>query len=305
MKKRVLLQIPEGLITKALEIAEELQNKGYEVIISAEPCYGACDLREREARALGCEKIIHYAHSKFIESKIPVEYIELREKFEISEEIREELKKIKESVVCIVASLQFVDALNALKQELEKLGKKVFLGEGKKNGKILYPGQILGCDYSQALCFDELTECYLVLSSGRFHAKGLAMKTEKPVYLLNVEKRCVEKIYAYDFIKQKILAQEKAREANVIAIAISVKPGQMKLELAEKVKQLAENIGKKTFLVMVDELKPEKFMYLGVECIINTACPRVAIEERGNYKIPILNADEFFEMVKRNENDNA
>ena len=46
--KSVLLQLPEGLKVHAVEIAEAIQNEGIRTVVSAEPCYGACDLPDGE-----------------------------------------------------------------------------------------------------------------------------------------------------------------------------------------------------------------------------------------------------------------
>ena len=294
---RILLQYPEGLRTKAIEIAKKLEKEGNLVFISIEPCYGACDLRINEAKMLKCDKIIHLGHTRFLKTEIPVDYIELKESFEMEDSLKE-LEKIEFEKVGILASLQFIDFIPKVKEYLEKIGKKAILGKGKNNEKFLYPGQILGCDYSQAFEIEKLVECFLVISSGKFHAIGLAMKTEKPVYLLDVEKRKVEKIDASEFIKRKIIAQELAKDCKRIGILVSTKPGQFKPELAEKLKKKIEALGKEAYILVADEIKPEKIEYLSIDCIVNTACPRIAIEERALYKIPFLNRDEFEEILK-------
>ena len=62
---KILLQFPEGLKQKAVEIAKKYEKKGDVVFLSAAPCYGACDLALDEARAIGAKKIIHFGHSPF------------------------------------------------------------------------------------------------------------------------------------------------------------------------------------------------------------------------------------------------
>ncbi|HUK38907.1 MAG TPA: diphthamide synthesis protein, partial [Methanomicrobiales archaeon] len=42
--RRVALQFPEGLKRGAPEMALALRAAGFEVIVSGDPCYGACDL---------------------------------------------------------------------------------------------------------------------------------------------------------------------------------------------------------------------------------------------------------------------
>ncbi len=295
---RILLQYPEGLRKKAFELAEKLEKEGNEVFLCIEPCYGACDIREREAKLLGCEKIIHLAHTRFMKTEIPVEYVEMRENPENFEINFKELEKIEFEKIGIVATLQFLDFIPLFEKELEKLGKKVFVGKGRDNGKFLYPGQVLGCDFSQALEIESEVECFLLISSGKFHGVGLATKTSKPVYVFDAEKNKVIEIDRKEFEKTRILARTLAEQAKVVGIYVSVKPGQFNPEIARKIKNLAENKGKKAFLLLSDELKPEKVEYLGIECIINTACPRL-VDEQALYKIPIVNWDEFLKILKK------
>ena len=42
--KKVALQFPEGLKRRAAGIAADLKAAGFDVIVSGDPCYGACDL---------------------------------------------------------------------------------------------------------------------------------------------------------------------------------------------------------------------------------------------------------------------
>ncbi|MFH1229712.1 MAG: diphthamide synthesis protein, partial [Candidatus Aenigmatarchaeota archaeon] len=79
-----LLQVPDGMKRKALKIADEIGD----VIIDCESCYGACDIATNEAKSLGCDKLIHYGHSKFVDTDMPVEYREAREKIDITKMIK-------------------------------------------------------------------------------------------------------------------------------------------------------------------------------------------------------------------------
>ena len=42
--KRVALQFPEGLKRRSVQIVASLKSDGFDVILSGDPCYGACDL---------------------------------------------------------------------------------------------------------------------------------------------------------------------------------------------------------------------------------------------------------------------
>jgi len=281
-----ILQVPDGLKRKALKIADELGD----VLIGCESCFGACDLAIQEAKVLGCDKIIHYGHSKIFDTDIPVEYVELREDYDPTPVLEKDLDKIKEEKIGLISSLQFLDSLENAKKFLEKKGKIVKIGKGR-----LYQGQILGCDVLSAKIIEKEVEAFLYIGSGKFHPLGIALKTEKPVYVLDVEKREITdlKEIKEKFLKQKYAAIALAKDAKRFGILVSVKLGQLNLELAKEIKKKLEEKGKKAYILVFNEIKPEKLEGLELDCYINTACPRITIENRTEFKKPILNTDEI------------
>jgi 2-(3-amino-3-carboxypropyl)histidine synthase len=279
-----ILQIPDGLKTKAIKIADELGD----VIIDCESCYGACDLAINEAKDLGCDGIIHYGHSKLIDSDVPVEYVEMREDYNPIPVLEKNIDKIKGEKIGLVSTIQFLDSLEAAKEFLEKNGKSVKIGKGNLN-----PGQVLGCDVSSAKSIQNEVDSFLFIGSGKFHALGVALAIGKPVFVLDVEKNDIYELDKKDFEKQKYAAIALAKNAKKFGILVSVKPGQLNLELAKKIKNNLEQKGKKAYILVFNEIKPEKLLGLDLDCYINTACLRITIENRTEFKKPILNPDEL------------
>lgn len=294
------MQVPEGLKSKALSIAQELEKAGNEVLISCEPCYGACDLRDSEAKRLGCNKIIHYGHSKFVDSEIPAEYAEIKSEGKIA--IPEnEIKKLGGfQKIGLVSTLQFVDSLPQIKKQLEKIWKEVFIG--KPGNKNLYDGQILGCNTGAAKSIEKKVDCFLYIGSGKFHSLGVALATKKPVLVFDTEKNRIDKIETEKFLRQRLATIELARDAKNFGILVSSKPGQMNLKAAEEMKKIINESGRSAYILIMDEIKPEKIDYVGgesggIDAYINTACPRIGIEDRTSFKKPILNLDEAEEIL--------
>ena len=77
--KRVLLQFPEGLKPDAPKLAKIIEKCGALAIISADPCYGGCDIAVSEAEGLGVDLIVHFGHAKMVKHE-PVHtiYVEAR-----------------------------------------------------------------------------------------------------------------------------------------------------------------------------------------------------------------------------------
>ena len=89
---RVLLQMPEGLKPDAPRIVEIIEKQGALSIISADPCYGACDIAVNEAQSLGVDLIVHFGHAKLVlQEKIPTIYIEARATVAVKEAVEKSL----------------------------------------------------------------------------------------------------------------------------------------------------------------------------------------------------------------------
>ncbi len=291
--KKLLIQIPEGLKTRVLDIASELEAMGTEAIIYCEPCFGACDLRDNEARMLGCDLILHIGHSGMnLKTKTPVIYEEYRTDFNPLPILRRHLGRLKQyKNICLVTSLQYISALEKAGQFLEANGKRIYL---KKPKSARYPGQVLGCDYSAALPLEKDVDCFLFICSGRFHALGLAVKTNKPVLLLDIETGRFESMENERERAERIRFAriEKAKSCKNFGILVSTKPGQLNLRQAERAKSMLEKKGKNAWILAFDEIKPEKIMGMKLECLVNFACPRIW-EDSELFKITVLNPEDI------------
>ncbi len=296
---RILLQVPGGLKRKALQLADEL---GGDVVISGENCFGACDIRPADAEALKCDKIVHYGHSvymhpKTLKTKVPVEYREHREKIDAIPIIQKNFSMLEKfDSIGLVASVQFLDSLELAKTFLEAKGKKVSIGKGILTA---YPGQILGCDTIAATKIEDSADCFLAISSGIFHPLGLALKTDKPFFVVDVEYGTMKEIKSSrdKFLRQRYAAIALAKDAKTVGILVSVKPGQENIAFAEKLRERMIKDGKKAYILAFDEITASKLEGIPIDLYVNTACPRIAIEDRESFKKPIINIDEMNEAL--------
>jgi 2-(3-amino-3-carboxypropyl)histidine synthase len=285
--KRILLQLPEGLKTKAIQILDGIEAAGIAVILSGDACYGACDLRINEACTAKCDLIVHVGHNKFyrdIKSDIPVLYFPWKMQFTIDKKLPKQMNQIAEKRIGLLSSIQYIDYLDEFSRVLKDAGKKPVMG-----------GQILGCYAQNADKIKDDVDCFLFAGTGRFHPLGLSF-LHKKTYFYDLEKNMIEDLSKEMMIEEKkrMARIEKARDANIFAILVSSKHGQFDLVAAEKVKKALEGKHKKAFIVIMDEIRDEKLLGLGVDCFINTACPRIAGDK---FSKAILNAKDVEEII--------
>ncbi|RLI85114.1 MAG: diphthamide biosynthesis enzyme Dph2, partial [Archaeoglobales archaeon] len=138
--KIVGVQLPNGLKYWSSEIAEKIENDGFEVILSASPTFGACDVDISLLQDV--DVLLHFAHEPIFELD-KVIYVPYRVDFD---EKAVKRLDIEESKIALIATAQYAWKLEKVKAVLEAEGYKVELKKGSKRVKL--PGQVLGCNYS-------------------------------------------------------------------------------------------------------------------------------------------------------------
>lgn len=291
--KKIALQFPEGLKEKAIELAETIESKTNTLVfISSDPCYGACDLADREMKDLGVEALFHFGHSPIIKKPdIPTYYIDINIDFDVISLFDENLDLLPKKIG-LITTIQHLHLLKKVKEFLEYRDFEVFIGKPLK--RAMYEGQVLGCDFSSARAIASLVDCFAFIGSGDFHAIGVALATKKRVLVFDITREVrdvqqkVEKI-----LKQRYAIIARAMEADSFGILIGEKKGQQRLSLALKIKEKIVKNGKKAFLLTIREITPENLYYIGIDAFVNTACPRVAIDDIAKFKKPMLNPKEL------------
>jgi len=91
---------------------------------------------------------------------------------------------------------------------------------------------------------------------------------------------------------------EKARQANNFGIIISTKPGQSNPTIALNIQRRLEENGKKAVLLYADEIIPERLLdFTYVEAFVDTACPRLALDDPERFSKPIVSRDEIMVVM--------
>jgi 2-(3-amino-3-carboxypropyl)histidine synthase len=284
------LQFPDGLRDNATVIADEISSKTNCLpLISSDPCYGACDLTDEKMKKAGAKALFHFGHSRIpMKTSIPVYYIECRSDADPTPLIEQHLDELPKRVG-LVTSVQHIHTLEAVKNFLEEKGFKTHIGPPK--GRAKYPGQILGCSFSSASSICELVDVFMYIGSGNFHPLGVALSTGKKTIVVDVLLGEVRDITALKdkMLKQRYAKVVKALEGVTFGIIVGEKRGQMRETLAMEIKRKLESRGKKAYLIYLEEITPENLMsFRKLDVLVNTACPRIAVEDALRFKQPML-----------------
>ncbi|MEM3700431.1 MAG: diphthamide biosynthesis enzyme Dph2 [Candidatus Bathyarchaeia archaeon] len=297
--KRVLIQLPEGLKPEAPYLSKIVEKAGALPIVSADPCYGACDLAAADAEALGVDLIVHYGHSKMLKyEKVPTVYIEARATLNVEDVVEKSLPMLEKwRKIGLTTTVQHVQTFDVVREMLLRAGKVVAIGDA---GRLNYAGQVVGCDYSNAKSIADGVEAFLFIGGGRFHALGVALSTSKPTIAADPYEKRVFSVNedAEKIVKQRWACIQEAEKAKSFAVLVGLKPGQRRLEEAFMIKRKLEDKGKTVCLLTAKEICPEALMeFPSVDVFVNTACPRVSIDDSTRFKKPLLTINEALVVV--------
>lgn len=286
--KKVLVQLAEGIKQNAPEISEWIEDLGIEVIFSGETCWGGCSIGIQEADALGVDLIVHFGHAEFIKVDFPVLYMEVRDKLDLNPLLEQSLKSIEPyNVIGLSYSIQHRHDIDNIKKFYEANGKTVLIS--KKMGTAAYEGHITGCEYRGLKAIQNEVEAFVIIGN-QFHSMGAALALEKPVILLDVYNNDVRSMAELKdkILKQRAISIEKLREAKNVGIIIEIKPGQKFGSPKYLLEKLREK-GKTAIVITMNELTPDKIMnFYNIDCFIELACPRIALDDFAKYHKPIV-----------------
>lgn len=300
--RRVLVQLPEGLKPEASKIASIIEETGATAVISADPCYGACDLAIHEAEALSADLIIHYGHSEppIKTSRIPILYVEARANIGIEDVIKDAIKYLEPwDSIGLATTVQHAYKLNEAEIILREAGKKVYVGH---ESGLKYPGQVLGCDYRNVKVISDVVDAFLFIGGGIFHAVGVFLATMKPTIAADPFEDKAQRVddYARRIIAGRWANISEASKARRWGVIVGLKSGQMNIESALKIKSELEDAGKEAILLAMREITPDMLMeFPSIEAYVNTACPRISFYELRKFSRPVLTPREMYVALGR------
>ena len=290
--KKIALQFPEGLLLFATTISDILSRfcAGIETIIMGDVTYGACCVDDYTARALGCDMLVHYAHSCLIPvdvTKIKTLYVFVDISIDTTHLVATLERNFKSGdTIAMVGTIQFNATIHTVKSVLESVGFKVLIPQIAPLSK----GEILGCT-SPRLSNDS-ADIILYLGDGRFHLESAMIHNPLlPAYRYDpYSRKLTRETYdheeMHDLRRQAISSAKKARKWGLILGSLGRQGNPHTMTMIENI--LNER-GISFVNILLSEIFPGKLALLeDVDCWVQIACPRLSIDWGYAFPKPLL-----------------
>ncbi|MEF8975514.1 MAG: diphthamide biosynthesis enzyme Dph2 [Halapricum sp.] len=284
------LQFPEGLKRRGPAVTDDLREAlpdDVSVMLSGQPCYGACDLDTYLMRRT--DVFVHFGHSPMKESEkiIYVPLFSNTDVFPIMEVAHEEelIPAEEDEDVGLVTTAQHMNKFEEMREWLVERGYTVHTRRGDE--RLTHEGQVLGCNYASA---DVDADQILYVGGGKFHPLGLAMEhPDKKVVIADPVNNSIDVADTEKFMKQRYAAVHKAMDADEWGIIFSTKIGQGRWETAQSIVEDNDD----AYLITMDEVTPDRLTNFGLDAYVNTACPRITTDDGPQFKQPMLTPQEY------------
>ncbi len=308
--RKVLIQIPDGLKKPFYSVLDFLKGKygSTEFIISSDPAYGACFLAENEAQNLNVDFLVHVGHTEYYKPAFSnVVYVNAYSTLKPSIETLKALASYIKDRGIVNVGLSYViqhkPIIHYVKSVLEGEGLRVFIGE--KAGYVKYDGQVIGCDYSTALKVNNSVDVHVIVCGGYFHAIGLGLATMKPVIKLDPYTNSFEDLTktVKRYLSIRYAKIMETLDAKKYGIVVGARKGQYRSELAKLLSKLIKSKGLEYEVFSADILTASVLRNIDrsdIDAYIVTSCPRLPIDDLGEFEKPVLTPGEAIMVLTGN-----
>ncbi|AKT35469.1 diphthamide biosynthesis enzyme Dph1/Dph2 domain [Pyrobaculum sp. WP30] len=274
-----LIEAPPGFKWVAVEIAEKTG-----AAVSGRPVWGSCDVRLDPAY----RRIFHLGHG------VPpnIAHLLQRNLGAAVERLDTDLYRLRREDV----EVYFIPVYYKPPPQLPKPAEE---------GKIYFPvpyrkiAEKLHAETGLPLAKEPITGCWVgeppgpvayVAATGLFYPLTIKFfYPEAKVYQIDPFRGEVRDVEP-DFARlMKLKARAHLATPRRVAVLLTTKPGQRQDEKARNLATMGMTV------VVLDEASPDYIDDLQFDLVINTACPRIGIDDLDRVKTPILNYHEYKE----------
>jgi 2-(3-amino-3-carboxypropyl)histidine synthase len=296
---RIVLQVPAGLVRNAGELARRLRDEvGVPVDLASRACFGACDPPTAdEAPRADLAVVLGHAPIPNVPSVRTTFFVEMREPSGDVSALAEAVRAAgMPRRLGLVASVQHLDLLGPLDSALRERGYVPRVGRGDR--RLAYPGQALGCNYTGAEELGQDVDAFLFVGTGRFHPLGLALAVERPVWSIDPLRGELEPpVDRASLVRRRQLLVASVRDARRWGILVSTFAGQNRSPTALALQAKALAHGRQAEILLSQRVDPADLLGRDVDAFVNTACPRIALDDSANYPKPVLTPPEFLMVL--------
>lgn len=268
-----------------------------DVIVLAEPTYGACCIDDFAASALSADLLIHYGHSCLFpvpSSRLPVLYVFVDIQIDAARIVAAIKSNFPSTIkLAMAGTVQFISAVHLAKSELASDGYDIVIPQAKP----LSAGEVLGCT-APTIPNSKGVETAVFVADGRFHLEAFMIANPRIKTFRFDPFLGVLILEEYDHKGMKKARKEAiltARKAKNWGIVLGTLGRQGSTRVLDRIVGMMEERGMDYTVILMSEISPARIELFGdsIDAWVQIACPRLSIDWGEGFVKPVLTTFEF------------
>ncbi|XP_026492728.2 2-(3-amino-3-carboxypropyl)histidine synthase subunit 2 [Vanessa tameamea] len=293
---KVCLQFPDDLLNVSAAIYEEIKTRtNIDLYILGDTSYASCCVDSVAVMHVKGDAVIHYGHSCFTKSNIPV-YIVLPKtelNFDVTEKLLLENFKLDEPIqLCLFYDAEYEHSKDKIAkfwfQEYPQ-SYLAFVQIEESDKRIL--GRIIKNKKDEDVSVEFLKDCICIHIGSRgqtlfnFTVSIPALKW----YLLEPGNNRVDILEETVWFKRRRFLVEKCKDANVIGILVCKLAGDQTKDIISRMKKICKVNGKKSYIISVGKPNVAKLAnFPEIDIYVMIACPENDLYNNRDFYKPIV-----------------
>ncbi|XP_030029165.2 2-(3-amino-3-carboxypropyl)histidine synthase subunit 2 isoform X1 [Manduca sexta] len=293
---KVCLQFPDELLNVSAKIYEEIKKQiDVDLYILGDTSYASCCVDSVAAMHVESEAVIHYGHTCFSKTNIPVYTVLPKRELNVQGcmKIVASNYKIDDNVkLCLFYDEEFEHCKDDLVHHWFRLYSKSYIASVEMEDK---PERFLGRTIrdKQGTIYppDILKDCICIYigSRGQTLFNYTISIAAAEWHLLDPESDRLEHVEETMWFKRRRYLVEKCKDANVVGILVCKLAGDQTKDIISRMKHLCKVNGKKSYIVSVGKPNVAKLAnFPEIDIYVLIACPENDLYSNRDFYKPIV-----------------
>lgn len=291
---KVCLQFPDELLSVSTKIYEEIKKKvEVDLYILGDTSYASCCVDSVAAMHVQGNAVVHYGHSCFSKTNIPVFTVLPKH----SVDVEASIKVVKDRFNADIKLCLFYDAAFEHRKDLISKhwfeyfphGYISFIEIEENQNRFL--GRVIRNKDGEDSAVEVLKDCICIHlgTRGQTLFNYTISIAASQWYLLDPNTNKIESLEETAWFKRRRFLVEKCKDANVVGILVCKLAGDQTKDIISRMKQLCKVNGKKSYIVSVGKPNvPKLANFPEIDIYVMIACPENDLYSARDFYKPIV-----------------
>ncbi|XP_059058385.1 2-(3-amino-3-carboxypropyl)histidine synthase subunit 2 [Achroia grisella] len=293
---KICLQFPDDLLCVSVAIYEEIKKRvGVDLYILGDTSYASCCVDTVAAMHVQGNAVVHYGHTCFSKTNLPVFIVLPRGDLNIDGTINNLFNNFNSdsnNSLCLFYDTEFEHCKDEIsKCWYQRYPKSYIAYIEKEETPERFLGRVVKDVEGTVLPVETLRDCICIHIGTRTQTLfNYTISVEaKEWYSLDPETGKVEHKDETSWVKRRRFLVEKCKDANVVGILVCKLAGNQTKDIINRMKQLCRVNGKKSYIVSVGKPNVAKLAnFPEIDIYVMIACPENDLYSSRDFYKPIV-----------------